>query len=97
MIAECFVVFCDFIFTVVAKLYQREAEMTVDGNSPAQSRVGEKQEISCAESEGQFITPNNNHSDKTHNTESEKSEKVRKMRDIQQIEMNERARKLIDN
>ncbi len=44
----------DFIFTVVAKLYQRETEMMfTDDNNPAQSRVGQKQEISRAESEGQ--------------------------------------------
>ncbi len=27
--------------------------MVTDGNSPAHSRVGQKQEISCAEGEGQ--------------------------------------------
>ncbi len=46
--------FAIFIFAVVAKHYQREAvPMVTDDNSPAQSRLGEKQEISCAESWGQ--------------------------------------------
>ncbi len=50
--AECFVLFCDFILAVVTKLYQREVE-TMLKTVTVQHRAEEKQEISCAESEGQ--------------------------------------------
>ncbi len=60
--------------------------MVTDSNSPAQSRVGEKQEISCAESEGQRLTPQIRTTLTKHSTQW-----VRKAGDIPQTETNDRA------